>query len=107
MHCWVFGGEPISCNPSFFTIIIIDPEVSLKGFANFKLTRLRLCSTNILLDACSGGMRYFNRLVLGIILLIFVFLTFLEILRALRLRNLWQQKRSLCGEEKYLDTSVI
>ena len=70
MHCWVFYGEPISWNPPLFPIIIIDPVVSLKWFLNLKLTWFSLCSTKILLDECSGGVRYFNRLVLGTILVI-------------------------------------
>ena len=80
MHCWVFDGAPISWNPTFFPIIIIDPEVSLKLFVNFKMTWLSLCSTKILLDSCGGGMRYFNRLVLRTILVILISLTFLEII---------------------------
>ena len=77
MHCCAFDGEPISWYHPFLPVIIPDPAVFLKGFVNFKLTWLSLCSTKILLDACGGGMRYFNRLVVGAILVIFISLTFL------------------------------
>ena len=80
IHSWVFDGRPISWNTPFFLIIILDPEVSLKGFLHFKLTWFRLCSTTILLDECGEVMIYFNWLVLGTILIIFIFLNFLEIL---------------------------
>ena len=80
MHCWVFDGEPISWTTPFFPIINPDTEIYLKGFANFKLTWFSLCSKKILIDTCGGGMRYFNRLVLCTILVIFISLTLMKIL---------------------------
>ena len=71
MYCWVFDGEPISWNHPFFLIILLDSAVSLKVFVDFKLTWFRFLPTKFLLDACSGGMRCFNKLALGTILLIF------------------------------------
>ena len=38
MHFWVFDREIISWNTTFSPISIIDTEVYLKGFVNFKLT---------------------------------------------------------------------
>ena len=55
-HCWTFCGSPISWNPQLLPIIILCPELSLKGFVNSKLAYFRLCPTNKLLDIVSGGM---------------------------------------------------
>ena len=107
MHCWIFDGEPISWNPPFFPVIILVTEVSLKVFLNFKLTCFSLCSTKILLDACGGGMRYYNMLVLGTILVILISLNLLEIMWIIHTEGTMKNKRCLCGEKIYLHTIVI
>ena len=100
INCCVFDGEPISWNTPFFPMIIIDTEVSLKIFVNLILTWFILCPTTILLGACYGGMIYFNRLVLGTILLVFVALTFLEILWSIK--TAYGNKRGVSVERKYI-----
>ena len=87
LHCRLFDGELISWNTPFFTIIILYPEVSLKVFVNFKLIWFSLCYTKILQYTCGGVVRYFNMLMLGTILTIFVSLTFLEILWSIKTKE--------------------
>ena len=87
MNYWNFYGAPIGWNPPLFPIIILDPEVSLKGFVNFKLTWFSLCYTNILLDAGGGSLRELNRFVLENILVIFISLPFLEILWIMKTKD--------------------
>ena len=61
-------------------IIIIDPELSLKGFLDFILIWSILCYKNILIDTGGGVMNYIDRLVLGGLLVMFISLSWLEII---------------------------